>query len=173
MSKQATVFKVMEKYSDKPMEFVLQKIVDATAHMPGKPIDLKRAKAYYTDAVKKGLAPGAVEKTARAKAVTRMAKEVIAKTKMVKVPKPKVQGDKPKVTDKTVEEIADIRAKNLARLKAVGQKYAKGQYAEGKAGGFSKAEAKAAKDYVSSVTNDLDSFKAPAFLSADDVKALV
>ena len=49
--------------------------------------------------------------------------------KLIKA-KPVFLKDKPEVTDKTVEELADIRAKNLARLKAVGRKYAKGQYAE-------------------------------------------
>jgi len=87
--------------------------------------------------------------------------------------KPVKLTDKPKITDKTVEEIADIRAKNLARLKAVHKKYAKGQYAEGKEGGFTQEQVDAAVKYVADVTSDLDSFKAPEFLSMDDVKALV
>lgn len=76
--------------------------------------------------------------------------------------------DKPKVTDKTVEELADIRAKNLARLKAVGAKYQKGQYAEPR---FSDEPFD--ENAVPNLEAELDSFKAPAFLSKDDVKALV
>lgn len=129
------------------------------------------AKSYYRWIVQHGMAPGSVEKSARAPKAEKAPKA--AKPKLVKVPKPKVQGDKPLVTDKTVEELADIRAKNLARLKAVGQKYAKGQYAEGRSGGFTKAQAAAAVQYVQDVTDDIDSFKAPTFLNMDQVKALV
>jgi hypothetical protein len=89
------------------------------------------------------------------------------------VPKPKVQGDKPKVTDKTVEELQDIRNKNLARLKAVGRKYMKGQYAEPEAAGVPNFDADEARQYVEDVTNDLESFKSPRFLNMDQVKALV
>lgn len=127
------------------------------------------AKSYYKWIVANGKAPGEVIKTTRAKTV----KATTTKTKMVKVPKPKVQGDKPKITDKTVEEINDIRAKNLARLKSVGKKYAKGQYAEPTATGVPDFDADEARAYVDSVTNDLDSFKSPSSLTADEVKALV
>ena len=175
MTRSGLVYSVMNANADKPMHEVLQLIVDADAAsgIPGKVCDLKRAKAYYTDAVKKGLAGGKIEKTERAPRAAKAATPKAAKPKLIKVPKPKVQGDKPKITDKTVEEIADIRAKNLARLRAVGKKYAKGQYAEGKSGGFTPDEAKEARDYVDAVTNDLDSFKSPKFLSMDDVRALV
>lgn len=172
MSKQATIFQVMNDNADKPMDEVLQIIVEATAHMPGKAIDLRRAKAYYVDAVKKGHAPGKIEKSVRAAPVNTPTVKT-NKPKLVSVPKPKVQGDKPVIADKTVEEIEDIKAKNMARLKAVGEKFMKGQVAEGKKGSFNKAQAKAAKQYVVDVTNDLDSFKVPEFLTADEVKALV
>jgi hypothetical protein len=98
---------------------------------------------------------------------------------MVKVPKPRIAGDKEQAEKaklgktKTAEEIADIRAKNLARLKSVGAKYAKGQYAEPKAPGVPNFDADEARAYVDAVTNDLDSFKAPSFLDMDQVKALV
>lgn len=174
MTRSGLVYSVMNANADKPMAEVLQLIVDADAAsgLPGKACDLKRAKAYYTDAVKRGIAGGTVEKTARAPAAAKAPKAAKG-PKLIKVPKPKVQGDKPLVKDKTVEEIADIRAKNLARLKAVGQKYAKGQYAEGRAGGFTKKQAQEARDYVAAVNDDLDSFKSPTFLSMDEVKVLV
>lgn len=126
----------------------------------------KNARAAYALRVKADPTLGTVDK------VTRAPKAAKPKApKLIKVPKPKVQGDKPKITDKTVEEIADIRAKNLARLKAVGRKYAKGQYAEGRSGTTHTDEE--AREIVSNFENELDSFKAPKFLNMDQVKALV
>ena len=114
-----------------------------------------------------GKAPGVVEKTTRAKSdrAPKAAKPKLIKAKPIKLT------DKPKITDKTVEEIADIRAKNLARLKAVGKKYAKGQYAEGKSGRDHTDEE--ARAEVANLENELDSFKAPAFLNMNQVRALV
>ncbi len=171
LTRSGLVYSVMNANATLPMDEVLQLIVDADAKsgIAGKVCDLKRAKAYYTHAVKNGLANGVgatkVARTPKAK-VTKS-----AKPKLIKVPKPKVQGDKPKITDKTVEEIADIRAKNLARLKAVGRKYAKGQYADGASGRIHTDED--ARAEVSNLENELDSFKAPKFLNMADVKALV
>lgn len=171
LTRSGLVYSVMNANATLPMDEVLQLIVDADAKsgLPGKACDLKRAKAYYTHAVKNGIANGvgatSVTRTPKAK-VTKS-----AKPKLIKVPKPKVQGDKPKITDKTVEEIADIRAKNLARLKAVGRKYAKGQYADGASGRIHTDEE--ARAEVSNLENELDSFKAPKFLNMADVKALV
>ena len=125
------------------------------------------AKSYYRWIVANGKAPGVVEKTARAKSVKT---PKAAKPKLIKA-KPIKLTDKPKITDKTVEEIADIRAKNLARLKAVGKKYAKGQYAEGKSGRDHTDEE--ARAEVANLENELDSFKAPAFLNMNQVRALV
>lgn len=171
MTRSGLVYSVMNANASLPMDEVLALIVEADAKsgIAGKACDLKRAKAYYTHAVKNGIANGVgATKTVRApKAKTAKT----AKPKLIKVPKPKVQGDKPKITDKTVEEIADIRAKNLARLKAVGRKYAKGQYAEPRYGVTHTDEE--ARQIVSDMENELDSFKAPKFLNMDQVKALV
>ena len=171
LTRSGLVYSVMNANATLPMDEVLQLIVDADAKsgIAGKACDLKRAKAYYTHAVKNGIANGVGATT-----VTRARKAAApksAKTKLIKVPKPKVQGDKPKITDKTVEEIADIRAKNLARLKAVGRKYAKGQFAEGRSGREHTDEE--ARAEVENLENSLDSFKAPRFLNMSDVKALV
>ena len=168
LTKQGLVYSIMNENANKPMADVLQLIVDgvAASGLPGAGVDLKRAKAYYTHAVKNGLANGTVDKTERA---PRTVKAKATKApKLIKVPKPKVQGDKPKVTDKTVEELADIRAKNLARLRAVGRKYQKGQYAEPR---FSDEPFD--ENAVSNLENELESFKAPKFLNMDQVKALV
>ena len=132
----------------------------------------KNARAAYALRVKADPSLGTVQKAARAAAPAKAAKAAKG-PKLVKVPKPKVQGDKPKVTDKTVEELQDIRNKNLARLKAVGRKYMKGQYAEPEAAGVPNFDADEARQYVEDVTNDLDSFKSPRFLNMDQVKALV
>ena len=116
-------------------------------------------------------APGVVQKNVRTKETT--VEKVLGKKlakKLIKA-KPIKLTDKPKITDKTVEEIADIRAKNLARLKAVGKKYAKGQYAEGKSGRDHTDEE--ARAEVANLENELDSFKAPAFLNMNQVRALV
>lgn len=174
MTRAGLVYATMNANSDKPMQEVLQLIVDADAAsgLPGKTCDLKRAKAYYVDAVKKGIAAGVVQKTERAPRATSTRTPKTAKPKLIKVPKPKVQGDKPKITDKTVEEIADIRAKNLARLRAVGRKYAKGQIADNIRYGAEHTEDEA-REIVSSFEQELDSFKAPKFLNMDQVKALV
>ena len=168
MSKRNTAIEIMKANEGKPMADVLVLIAKA--------IDVTEAgaKSYYKWIVTNGKAPGEVTASARGRKAGTSATKApkAAKSKVVKVPKPKVQGDKPKVTDKTVEEINDIRAKNLARLKAVGKKVYSNQ-ANGRSGGFTKAEAKEAREYVENVTNDLDSFKAPEFLTMDQVKALV
>lgn len=164
-TKTEIVIRIMKENMGKPMADVLPLLMAEFGWTE------KNARAAYALRVKADPSLGTVEKSARAPAAPKVAKT--AKPKLIKVPKPKVQGDKPLVTDKTVEEIADIRAKNLARLKAVGQKYAKGQYAEGKVGGFTKKQAQEARDYVAAVNDDLDSFKSPQFLSMDEVKVLV
>jgi len=164
-TKTEIVIRIMKENMGKPMADVLPLLMAEFGWTE------KNARAAYALRVKADPSLGTVEKSARAPAAPKVAKT--AKPKLIKVPKPKVQGDKPKVTDKTVEEIADIRAKNLARLKAVGQKYAKGQYAEGRAGGFTKKQAQEARDYVAAVNDDLESFKSPTFLSMDEVKVLV
>jgi hypothetical protein len=136
----------------------------------------KNARAAYALRVKADPSLGTVEKAARS-AAPKAPKST--KPKLIKVPKPRIAGDKEQAEKaalgktKTAEEIADIRAKNLARLKAVGRKYAKGQYAEPKATGVENFDADEARAYVDAVTNDLDSFKAPKFLNMDQVKALV
>ncbi len=165
MSKRSEAIEVMKANEGKSMADVVKLIAERIGVTEGN------AKSYYKWIVQHGMAPGEVVKSTRAKAEPKAKAPKTAKPKLVRVPKPKVQGDKPLVTDKTVEELADIRAKNLARLKAVGQKYH--NQANGRSGGFTAAQAKEAKEYVEAVNNDLESFKAPQFLSMDDVRALV
>ena len=174
MSKRQTAIKLMKENAGKPAIDVIELIAAANSDSVAK------AKGLYKWIVAHDMAPGeaiASTRGRKAKDPSEKAVKPAKPAKAQKIVKPKldksIMKDKPKVTDKTVEEIADIRAKNLARLKAVGRKYAKGQYAEPKATGVENFDADEARAYVEAVTNDIESFKAPAFLSADEVKALV
>ena len=176
LTRAGVVHSVMNANATLPMEEVLVLIVEADAKsgVPGKQCDLKRAKAYYNLAIKNGLANG-VGATKTVKAPANASKAKTPKAAKPKLIKPKLDKsilkDRKPITDKTAEEIADIRNKNLARLKAVGRKYAKGQSANGAAGReHSDAEA---REIVANIENDLESFKAPKFLNMADVKALV
>lgn len=173
LTRSGLVHDVMNAHANEPMETVLVLIVEADVRsgIPGKVCDLKRAKAYYNLAIKNGLAKGIGATT-----VTRTAKTKAApKAKAPKLIKPKldksIMKDRKPITDKTAEEIADIRNKNLARLKAVGRKYARGQYADGAVGREHTDEE--ARAEVANLERELDSFKAPAFLNLNEVKALV
>ena len=179
MSKRETAIEIMKSNAKLPMGDVVKLIAEANG------ITEANAKSYYKWIVANDKAPGEVVKSAGGrgrKADAAPKAPAVAKAKkpkMQKVPAPRVAGDKEQAEKaklgktKTAEEIADIRAKNLARLRAVSSKYAKGQYAEGKVGGFTKKQEKEARDYVAAVNDDIDSFKAPEFLSMDQVKALV
>lgn len=170
-TKTEIVIRIMKDNIGKPMADVLPLLMTEFGWTE------KNARAAYALRVKADPSLGALEMKTRAPATAKAPKE--AKTKLIKVPKPRIAGDKEQAEKaklgktKTAEEIADIRAKNLARLKSVGAKYAKGQYAEPKAPGVENFDADEARAYVDAVTNDLDSFKAPSFLDMDQVKALV
>jgi hypothetical protein len=173
LTRAGLVHDIMNANASLPMDEVLVKIVaaDAVSGIPGKICDLKRAKAYYNLAIKNGLASGVgattVTRTPKAKAAPKA-----AKPKLIK-PKLDMSGikDRKPITDKTAEEIADIRNKNLQRLKLVGRKYAKGQSADGASGRIHTDEEAYAE--VANLEAELDSFKAPKFLNMADVKALV
>jgi hypothetical protein len=155
MTKQVKVNKnkfVMDAMSDmagKPMSAVVEYIATELAIPAG------RARAYYSWAVKNG-APGTVERTARA-----AKPKAERKPKLVKARTDRsfLLDSKP-VTDKTVEELADLKARNLARLKAIGQKYAPAKKVVNGA-------------TISADEEQLPSFASPAFLTAEDVKALI
>lgn len=167
MSKRSDAIRVMKANEGKSMADVVKLIATEIS------VTEANAKSYYRWIVTHNMAPGTIEKTARAPKAARSGEPKAKKPKLIKVPKPKVQGDKPKVTDKTVEELADIRAKNLARLRAVGKKYQKGQYAEPTATGVENFDENEARAEIANMENDLDSFKAPKFLNMSQVRALV
>jgi len=101
-------------------------------------------------------APKAPKEKAVKATVKRMAKEVAAKTLLPD------------------SEVAKIKSANLARMKAVSAKtkiYTNVARPEGPGvEGFDPNEARAE---VSNIVNDLDSFKAPRFLSKSDLKAMI
>jgi len=164
MSKRSDAIRVMKANADKTMADVVKLIATEIS------VTEANAKSYYRWIVTHNMAPGTVEKTARAPKAAKSGEPKAKKPKLIKA-KPIKLEDKPKVTDKTVEELADIRAKNLARLRAVGKKYQKGQYAEGRSGVTHTDEE--ARAEVTNLENELDSFKAPKFLNMSDVRALV
>lgn len=170
--------KILEKDNHTDISFVMlpqpMGEVEAIAYLKTLPefdTDVAReAFANYEGGVRKaGREGGAAPKVKAPKAPK------APKAAKVKVQKAVVGSltDKPKITGLTVEEIEDIKAKNLALLKKVGKKFQKGQYAEGKEGGFSEAEKAEALNYVQAVTEDLDSFKVPESLTMDEVKSLI
>lgn len=179
VNKAKVIIGIMNDNANVPMEDVLALIVDAAKGWSGAPIDLKRARAYYVGFIRKGEANGigAVAGTRTRKAAPKDSSKAAKapKAKKVKVPAPRVAGDREKANvnkDLTVEELNDIRAKNMAKLQAVGRKYAKGQVADPIRSGVTHTDAEA-RAIVDGIESDLDSFKAPAFLKLVDVKNLV
>lgn len=109
-------------------------------------------------------------------------KDVVAAAtpKTPKAPKekaPKVVKFKKEVAAKTLlppDELAKIKEANLARMKAVSAKtkiYTNVARPEGP--GVEDFDADEARAEVSNIVNDLDSFKAPRFLSKSDLKAMI
>jgi hypothetical protein len=153
-SKRAVAIEIMNSNAKKPMAEVLALISKANG------IDTGAARSYYVYLVKQGMAKGTIEsapkapKTAKEKAVKRMAKEVV-----VKAAKPKTKAEAVKaVAAKSPEEIEKIKAANMARMKAV----------------LGKVKQNVVKDEVEAPAfAETDTFAAPAFLTKDEVTALV
>ena len=175
-SKQGMIFALMNANADKPMDEVVKLILELKG-VPGKALTEKDVRSTYLWAIRTGKANG-VGKTSSTRTRVSTAKAAKApkasKPKLVKVPAPRIAGDKEKAAvrkDLTVEEINDIKAKNLARMKAVTKKYAAGAVANGAMGReHTDDEARAA---VKDLEDSLDSFAAPKFLKLAEVKALV
>ena len=152
-SKRGIAIEIMNSNAKKPMAEVLELIAKANG------IDTGAARSYYVYLVKNGMAKGTIEarapkakaeKSAKEKAVKRMAKETVAKaTKAVK----------PTGPVKSAEEIERIKAANMARMKAVLAKTKQN---------VAKPEADEAPAFA-----ETDTFAAPAFLTKDEVAALV
>ena len=159
MNKQQITLKIMNDNATKSRAEVLPLLAEAL----NTPIT--KAAGYYTWGMRQGAAGTLVVKQPKEK------KTKEPKITVVKVPTPRMPVDKPKIVDKTVEEINDAKAKNLARMEAISKKYLKGQYAEGRSG--STHTAAEATEIVSKMEQELDSFKQPKFLTSKEVKAMV
>lgn len=177
-SNDSIVIRIMTENAGKTRDEVVAILCEIMPEPPrvreGKITKEKWLQGYYNYALKKG-APG--EKVAATRTVkTKAPKAAKApKTAKVKVPAPRVAGDKEKAKidrSLTVEELNDIRAKNMAKLQAVGRKYAKGRVAENIRSGTEHTDEEA-RAIVAGIESELDSFKAPAFLKLNDVKNLV
>jgi len=177
-SKQGMIFAVMDANADKPMDEVVRLILELKG-VPGKALNEKDVRSTYLWAIRTGKAQGLGKGTGtRTRSAPKAAKSdkpaKAAKSKIVKVPAPRIAGDKEKAAvnkNLTVEEINDIKAKNLARMKAVSKKYAAGAVANGAKGRIHTDEE--ARAEVAKLEAELDSFSAPAFLKLDEVKNLV
>ena len=102
-------------------------------------------------------------------------KEKVLKKKAEKVVKEKAPPKAPAPV-KSLDEIAKIKAANLARMKAVSEKTRKyNQVARPEGAGVPNFDPEKARAEVATFldTGDIDSFAAPEKLSADQVKALV
>ncbi len=147
-TKSAAAIAVMEKMADKPMEKVVPKIAEAAG------LDMDKAKHYYVLFVRKGLAPGIVPMTVRQKAVSKVKAAKNAEKIAAKI----VKAVKPEAPKKSAEEIEKIKAANMARMKAV----------------LAKTKQTVRKeDAEAPVFAEADPFASPAFLSKEEVNALV
>ena len=151
VTKTSVTLSVMAANGDKPMAEVVA-LIHKAQHAAGfSDVTLKICEGAYRWAVRKSVAPGVVpakEKAAR-----------VSKTPKIKTKKEAISRvAKPTAPQKSPEEIERIRAANLARLKEV----------------HSRMKQEVRKPEAEAATVDrLDSFAAPAFLTKDEVKALV
>ena len=153
VTKTSITLSVMNAHGDKPMDAVVALIVKAQHKAGFLDVTDKIAAGAYRWAVNKGMAPGAApvrgakpEKvSAKKKAVKRTAKETV------------VKAAKPEAPTKSAEEIDRIKAANMARMKAV----------------LAKTKQTVRKDEDAPAFAETDAFAAPAFLTKDEVTALV
>lgn len=147
-TKSAAAIAVMEKMADKPMDKVIPKIAEAAG------LDMDKAKHYYVLFVRKGLAPGEVP----AKAPKAKAEKPAKSPKAVKAAAKAVKAVKPTAPTKSPEEIERIKAANMERMKSV----------------LAKTKQSVRKeDAEAPAFGETDAFAAPAFLTKDEVSALV
>lgn len=148
VTKTSVTLSVMTANGDKPMAEVVALIL-AAQHAAGfTDVTAKICEGAYRWAVRKAVAPGSVpEKAPKAKAAR------VAKPKAIKTKKEAVA--RVAAPTKSPEEIERIRAANLARLKEVA--------------GRVKQTVRSDEPEIT----DRDPFIAPAFLTKEELKALV
>lgn len=173
VTKTSVTLSTMEAHSDKPMEAVVQLILAAQHKAGFTDVTEQICLGAYKWAVKAGKAPGLITVKVRAKTkevpAAKLLKEVgIKKNRFTGNVKPVA---KP-APEKTPDEIARIKAANLAKMKQVTQKMSKMRHAvDGP--GVDDFDANEARNEVDQMYKDLDSFEMPKFLTKDQVKSLV
>jgi hypothetical protein len=178
MSKRSDAVAIMSANADKTMSEVVTLIADAINVTEGN------AKSYYRYIVEHKLAPGFVVKSTRGVTAAKLVKQVKLEQRTHKV-KTKAAAvaaltAKPKSKQVSAEsllpvaEIAKIKEANLKRMREVTSKrkvYTNVARPEGP--GVPDFDADEAREYVDSVLDTVDNFKAPRFLSKDELKAVL
>ena len=138
----------------------------------------KNAALYWQNKARRakfGLAPVALPAEYKDAVAPKAAKtkQVSAKKMVADVLPPALRKASKKVPAKSDTELAKIKAANLARMKEVSAKQKKySQVARPEGSGVKDFDAKKARAEVDNLLAD-ESFKAPKFLSKEQVKALV
>jgi hypothetical protein len=161
-SNDSIVFRVMRANTDKTRDEVVAILMEEVTRVPpavaaGKTSKEKWLHTYYAYGIRKGIDGQKGTSTRLRKASVPKA----ARSNIARVPAPRIAGDREKASinkSLTVEEINDIKAKNMARMQAVARKY-------------SRSTDMSTETNVTQTAGD--SFEAPAFLKMADVKALV
>ena len=152
VTKTSVTLSTMAANGDKPMDKVVALIVKAQHKAGFVDVTDKIAAGAYRWAVNKGMAPGELvgRKAAAPKTATAIAAKIVKAA-------PKTKAEAVKAVTKSPEEIERIKAANLARMKSVLGKV--------------KQSVRTETDEISFA--ETDSFAAPAFLTKDEVTALV
>lgn len=165
-SNDSIVFRVMRANTDKTRDEVVAILMEEVTRVPpavaaGKTSKEKWLHTYYAYGIRKGIDGQKGTSTRLRKASAKAARSNIAR-----VPAPRIAGDRERsFLDKnlTVEEINDIKAKNMARMRAVARKYSHST--------DMSTEERTAKTNVTQTEGD--SFEAPAFLKMADLKVMI
>jgi len=172
LTKTQITIRTMNENADKPMSAVVLLIAEANG------VTEAVARGAYRWCVKKGVAAGKIEsgRSAPTAKASRKSKEVSA-TKALKEaglkPTKLSKAQRQAQLAKTPEQIASIKAANLARLKEVSAKQKKyNQIARPDGPGVDGFDADVARAEVDEMLAD-DSFTMPKFLSKDQLKAMV
>lgn len=158
VTKTSVTLSVMAANGDKPMADVVALILKAQHAAGFSDVTLKICEGAYRWAVRKSVAPGVVPEKAPKAARAPKASKAKTKAQALAVVKAVKAASKSTAPTKSPEEIERIRSANMARLREVGARFQ--QTAR-------KPEAEAA------TVDRHDPFAAPAFLTKDELKALV
>ena len=171
-TKTARAIAVMVANKDKPMDEVLPLIAEATGH------DIPHARNYYLWCVRKGVAPGTIPTATKTKRVPaqKLLKDVGVKVSKTKAPKaaPKAVKETPKST----EELAAIKAANVARLKDIHEKFQAKNKIDPRRMNIPKnvdvedVTEDEIQERLAKINDEADSFTAPKFLRKADLKAM-